>query len=90
MAKSRSRSELIIVKKSKLLRLYQDMTVFFELDLSVPSIFPLPTWLTFYMNGVLDVVLSCEHDEHFRNGRLKANLPTDHDQTSAFRNEKWQ
>ena len=42
------------------------------------------------MNGVLDVVLSCEHDEHFRIGRLKAKLPTDRDQTSVFRIEKWQ
>ena len=42
------------------------------------------------MKGDLDIVLSCEHDEHFRIGRLKAKLPTDRDQTSVFRIEKWQ
>ena len=42
------------------------------------------------MNLVLYVLESCEHVEHFRIGRFMAKLPTDRDQTSVFKNEKWQ
>ena len=36
------------------------------------------------MNLVLAVAWSCEHDEHFRIGRLNAKLRTDHDFLEQF------
>ena len=37
----------------------------------------------------MDVVSSCEHDEHLKIDVLMVKLPPDFDQTSVFQNEKW-
>ena len=38
----------------------------------------------------MDVVSSCEHDEHLKIECLMVKVRTDGDQTSVFQSEKWQ